>query len=76
MTHCKTNPKFDFHKYMIRALEDDFKIVVGISWYLWLFVVIFLLLNINGWHTYFWIAFIPVIVSTLIKLLPFYCSFS
>ncbi|XP_057436663.1 MLO-like protein 1 [Lotus japonicus] len=62
MTHCQSNPKFNFHKYMIRALEDDFKQVVGISWYLWLFVVIFLLLNINGWHTYFWIAFIPVIL--------------
>ncbi|KAK7352002.1 hypothetical protein VNO80_17416 [Phaseolus coccineus] len=62
MTHCRSNPKFNFHKYMIRALEDDFKKVVGISWYLWLFVVIFLLLNINGWHTYFWIAFIPVIL--------------
>ncbi|XWS58615.1 hypothetical protein CRYUN_Cryun08bG0049800 [Craigia yunnanensis] len=59
MTHCRGNPKFNFHKYMIRALEDDFKQVVGISWYLWLFVVIFLLLNVNGWHTYFWIAFIP-----------------
>ncbi|XP_054781045.1 MLO-like protein 1 isoform X2 [Prosopis cineraria] len=59
MTHCKSNLKFNFHKYMIRALEDDFKRVVGISWYLWIFVVIFLLLNINGWHTYFWIAFIP-----------------
>ncbi|KAK7409747.1 hypothetical protein VNO78_00032 [Psophocarpus tetragonolobus] len=62
MTHCRSNPKFNFHKYMIRALEDDFKQVVGISWYLWLFVVIFLLLNINGWHTYFWIAFIPFIL--------------
>ncbi|XP_020208319.1 MLO-like protein 1 [Cajanus cajan] len=62
MTHCRGNPKFNFHKYMIRALEDDFKKVVGISWYLWIFVVIFLLLNINGWHTYFWIAFIPVIL--------------
>ncbi|KAJ1399026.1 Mlo-related protein [Sesbania bispinosa] len=62
MTHCKSNPKFNFHKYMIRALEDDFKQVVGISWYLWLFVVIFLLLNINGWHTYFWIAFMPFIL--------------
>ncbi|KAK7310550.1 hypothetical protein RJT34_08122 [Clitoria ternatea] len=62
MTHCKSNPKFNFHKYMIRALEDDFKQVVGISWYLWLFVVIFLLLNINGWHTYFWIAFVPFIL--------------
>ncbi|KAJ0956794.1 hypothetical protein HanPSC8_Chr01g0019671 [Helianthus annuus] len=29
-THCKANPKFNFHKYMIRALEDDFKKVVGI----------------------------------------------
>ncbi|XP_020534428.2 MLO-like protein 1 isoform X3 [Jatropha curcas] len=58
-THCKTNPKFNFHAYMVRALEDDFKTVVGISWYLWIFVIIFLLLNVNGWHTYFWIAFIP-----------------
>ncbi|XP_023513455.1 MLO-like protein 1 [Cucurbita pepo subsp. pepo] len=62
MTHCRGNPKFNFHKYMIRALEDDFKHVVGISWYLWIFVVVFLLLNINGWHTYFWIAFIPLIL--------------
>ncbi|XP_050363358.1 MLO-like protein 1 [Argentina anserina] len=58
-THCKANPKFNFHKYMIRALEDDFRRVVGISWYLWVFVVIFLLLNVNGWHTYFWVAFLP-----------------
>ncbi|XP_004290767.1 PREDICTED: MLO-like protein 1-like isoform 2 [Fragaria vesca subsp. vesca] len=58
-THCKSNPKFNFHNYMIRALEDDFRRVVGISWYLWVFVVIFLLLNVNGWHTYFWVAFLP-----------------
>ncbi|KAD0221976.1 hypothetical protein R6Q59_026826 [Mikania micrantha] len=59
-THCRSNPKFNFHKYMIRALEDDFKKVVGISWYLWVFVVMFLLLNINGLHVYFWIAFLPL----------------
>lgn len=62
MTHCRSNPKFDFHKYMVRALEADFKKVVGISWYLWIFVVAFLLLNVGGWHTYFWIAFIPLIL--------------
>nr|KJB44399.1 hypothetical protein B456_007G250700 [Gossypium raimondii] len=62
MTHCRGNPKFNFHKYMIRALEDDFKEVVGISWYLWGFVIVFLLLNVHGWHTYFWIAFIPFIL--------------
>ncbi|KAL9259591.1 MLO-like protein [Drosera capensis] len=59
MTHCKGNTKFNFHKYMIRALEDDFKRIVGISWYLWLFAIVFLLLNVNGWHMYFWMAFIP-----------------
>ncbi|KAF6137524.1 hypothetical protein GIB67_031803 [Kingdonia uniflora] len=62
MTHCRGNPNFNFHKYMIRALEADFKKVVGISWYLWIFVVIFLLLNVDGWHTYFWIAFVPLIL--------------
>ncbi|GMY33004.1 MLO-like protein 1 isoform X2 [Fagus crenata] len=62
MTHCKGNPQFNFHKYMIRAFEADFRKVVGISWYLWLFVVIFLLLNVSGLHAYFWIAFIPFVL--------------
>ncbi|XP_051227521.1 MLO-like protein 1 isoform X2 [Lolium perenne] len=62
MTHCRGNPKFHFHRYMVRALEADFKKVVGIRWYLWIFVVIFMLLNVNGLHTYFWISFIPLIL--------------
>ncbi|KAJ0035940.1 hypothetical protein Pint_26487 [Pistacia integerrima] len=62
MTHCRGNPKFNFHNYLMRTLEADFKKVVGISWYLWLFVVFFLLLNVYGWHTYFWIAFVPFIL--------------
>lgn len=60
MTHCRTNQTFDFHRYMVRALEADFKKVVGISWYLWIFVVVFLMLNVERWHSYFWIAFIPL----------------
>ncbi|KAG6478179.1 MLO-like protein 1 isoform X2 [Zingiber officinale] len=62
MTHCKGNPKFNFYKYMIRVLESDFKKVVGISWYLWIFVMVFLLLDIAGWNAYFWISFIPLIL--------------
>ncbi|KAI3851537.1 hypothetical protein MKX03_012028 [Papaver bracteatum] len=30
------------------------------NWYLWIFVVVFLLLNVKGWNTYFWIAFVPL----------------
>ncbi|XP_057781219.1 MLO-like protein 1 [Salvia miltiorrhiza] len=60
--HYRDNPKFNFYKYMVRALETDFKRVVGISWYLWILVVLFLLLNVHGWHAYFWIAFLPLIL--------------
>jgi hypothetical protein len=28
--HCPSKPDFDFHKYMMRALEHEFKRVVGI----------------------------------------------
>ncbi|KAL1320509.1 hypothetical protein HN51_065189 [Arachis hypogaea] len=64
--HCPRKPQFDFHNYMVRTLEVDFRRIVGISWYLWLFVVLFLLLNIAGWHTYFWLAFLPVIILLLV----------
>ncbi|KAL9274556.1 MLO-like protein [Drosera capensis] len=30
LTHCPTNHGFDFHKYMMRTLEVDFKKVVGL----------------------------------------------
>ncbi|XP_047330618.1 MLO-like protein 13 isoform X2 [Impatiens glandulifera] len=65
-THCPGKPDFDFHKYILRTLEIDFKKIVGISWYLWLFVVLFLLVNLAGWHTYFWLAFLPLVLVLLV----------
>nr|XP_025880424.1 MLO-like protein 13 isoform X2 [Oryza sativa Japonica Group] len=64
MEHFRGHPKFNFYDYMIKALEKDYKRVVGIKWYLWIFVMIFLLLNITGWHSYFWISLIPLVVSS------------
>nr|ACN85224.1 Mlo family protein [Oryza punctata] len=66
LKHFPSHPDFNFHKYMVRALEHDFKRVVGISWYMWLFVILFLLLNINGWHTYFWLAFLPLFLLLVV----------
>ncbi|CAM6026264.1 unnamed protein product [Sphagnum balticum] len=62
----KLGMTYNFHGYIRRTMEDDFKVVVGISGYLWAFVVIFLLLNVDGWYTYFWIAFIPFILILLV----------
>ncbi|KAL0364936.1 UNVERIFIED_CONTAM: MLO-like protein 13 [Sesamum angustifolium] len=64
--NCPSNPNYDFHKYMLRTLEQDFKKIIGISWYLWLFVVIFLLLNIAGWHAYFWLSFLPLALLLIV----------
>ncbi|KAL2633218.1 hypothetical protein R1flu_004697 [Riccia fluitans] len=57
---------FNFRDYVIRSMEMDFKSVIGISWWLWAFVVLFLLLNVYGWYTYFWAAFIPTLLILII----------
>ncbi|GLJ39964.1 hypothetical protein SUGI_0817620 [Cryptomeria japonica] len=64
--HLAPNSKFNFRKYISRSLEDDFKVVVGISPPLWVFAVIFLLLNVEGWQAYFWLSFIPLIIVLLV----------
>uniref|UniRef100_A0A8I6Y7A4 MLO-like protein n=1 Tax=Hordeum vulgare subsp. vulgare TaxID=112509 RepID=A0A8I6Y7A4_HORVV len=64
MKHC--NPTFNFYNYMIRALEADFKKVVGVSWYLWAMLMIFLLLNVQGWYVYIWISLGPFIMLLLV----------
>ncbi|RCV33794.1 hypothetical protein SETIT_7G111000v2 [Setaria italica] len=66
MEHFRGHPKFNFYDYMIKALDKDFKRVVGIKWYYWIFVMIFLLVNITGWHSYFWISLVPLSLLLLI----------
>uniref|UniRef100_A0A0D9VH74 MLO-like protein n=1 Tax=Leersia perrieri TaxID=77586 RepID=A0A0D9VH74_9ORYZ len=48
MKHCRGNPKFNFYKYMIRALEVDFKKVVGWYIYIWISTVPFIMLLVVG----------------------------
>ncbi|XP_022957519.1 MLO-like protein 12 isoform X1 [Cucurbita moschata] len=58
--------KFDFHKYISRSLEDDFKVVVGISPAMWIFAVFLILTNTNGWYSYLWMPFISLIIILLV----------
>ncbi|XP_062100576.1 MLO protein homolog 1-like [Humulus lupulus] len=64
--HFAPNTKFDFCKYIKRSMEDDFKMVVGISIPLWIFAVVFLLLNVYKWYTLTWLSFAPVIIVLLV----------
>ncbi|KAK2373307.1 Seven transmembrane MLO family protein [Trifolium repens] len=60
--HLAPGSKFNFQKYIKRSLEDDFKVVVGVSPVLWASAVVFLLLNIDGWRTPLWAFLIPIII--------------
>ncbi|XVF74078.1 hypothetical protein PTKIN_Ptkin13bG0032200 [Pterospermum kingtungense] len=58
--HLAPGTKFDFQQYIRRSLEDDFKVVVGISPLLWASAVFFLLMDVNGWHAMFFLSMIPL----------------
>ncbi|XP_057516988.1 MLO-like protein 8 [Amaranthus tricolor] len=60
--HLAPGSKFDFQKYIKRSLEDDYKVVVGISPLLWGSAVLFLLLNVDRWDAMVWLSFLPPIV--------------
>ncbi|KAK7352747.1 hypothetical protein VNO80_18175 [Phaseolus coccineus] len=62
VVHLAPGSKFNFQKYIKRSLEDDFKVVVGLSPVLWASFVVFLLLNVNGLHAMFWASLIPVVI--------------
>ncbi|TXG69621.1 hypothetical protein EZV62_004556 [Acer yangbiense] len=66
MNHCRGNPKFDFHKYMMRVFEADFKKVVGIRLVTGIFGCLWSFSCCSmftvSWHAYFYISFIPFIL--------------
>ncbi|KAJ0774257.1 hypothetical protein HanOQP8_Chr03g0109471 [Helianthus annuus] len=47
MNHNLTS-KYDFHSYMIRSMEEEFRSIVGLSGPLWGWVVAFMLFNVKG----------------------------
>ncbi|XP_042455360.1 MLO protein homolog 1-like [Zingiber officinale] len=64
--HLSPNSNFNFHKYIKRSLEDDFKVVVGISPPLWILAIFILLLDINGYYTLATVSFVPLLVLLLV----------
>ncbi|KAF5205362.1 Mlo-like protein [Thalictrum thalictroides] len=57
---------FDFQKYIKRSLEDDFKIVVGISPIMWFFSILFIMANTHGVFSYLWLPFMPLVIILLV----------
>ncbi|XP_026454916.1 MLO-like protein 4 [Papaver somniferum] len=66
VTNHKLPLSYDFHKYMVRSMEDEFHGIVGISWPLWGYAILCIFVNIHGLNIYFWLSFIPVILVMLV----------
>lgn len=66
ITEHKLPLSYDFHKYMVRSMEDEFHGILGISWPLWIYTIVCIFVNIHGLNIYFWLSFIPAILVMLI----------
>ncbi|KAM1307097.1 hypothetical protein FF1_009462 [Malus domestica] len=62
----QSQTKFDFQKYINRSLEEDFKVVVGISPTIWLFAVLILMSNTHGSRSYLWLPFVPLVMILMV----------
>ncbi|KAK4402050.1 MLO-like protein 4 [Sesamum angolense] len=52
---------YDFHNYMLRSMEEEFRDIVGISIPLWIFAITCIVLGFHGTNIYFWVSFLPAI---------------
>lgn len=66
ITNHRLRLTYDFHSYMVRTMEDEFKEIVGISWELWGYAIICMFFNLHGLNFYFWISWIPAILILLL----------
>ncbi|PNX89534.1 MLO-like protein 4-like, partial [Trifolium pratense] len=48
ITEHRLSLSYDFHKYMVRSMEDEFHAILGISWPLWVYTIVCIFVNIHG----------------------------
>ncbi|XVE82472.1 hypothetical protein DITRI_Ditri16bG0007400 [Diplodiscus trichospermus] len=57
---------YDFHNYMVRSMEEEFRDIVGISVPFWIYCILCVFLDFHGTHIYFWLSFLPAILILVI----------
>ncbi|XP_042026028.1 MLO-like protein 4 isoform X1 [Salvia splendens] len=57
---------YDFHNYMLRSMEEEFRDIVGISIPLWIFAITCIVLGFHGTNIYFWLSFLPTVLILLL----------
>ncbi|CAL5188161.1 unnamed protein product [Lathyrus oleraceus] len=57
---------YDFHNYMLRSMDEEFRDIVGVSVLLWVYAICCIFLNFHGHNFYFWLSFVPAILILII----------
>ncbi|PNT11958.2 hypothetical protein POPTR_011G059200v4 [Populus trichocarpa] len=66
MAHFDQDNSFDFQKYIRRALDKDFGVLVGISFWMWMFSISFIFFNAHKFYSHYWLPFIPLLMLLLV----------
>ncbi|KAK4399165.1 MLO-like protein 12 [Sesamum angolense] len=64
--HFAEGSNFDFQKYLKRAFEKEFEVVVGMRLWIWIFSVLFIFFNAYVFHNYAWLPFIPLLMLLVV----------
>ncbi|KAK7367282.1 hypothetical protein VNO80_09291 [Phaseolus coccineus] len=57
---------YDFHNYMLRSMDEEFRDIVGVSVLLWVYAICCIFLNFHGSNFYFWLSFVPAVLILII----------
>ncbi|KAL4585646.1 hypothetical protein LXL04_010269 [Taraxacum kok-saghyz] len=64
--HFDEGTTFDFQKYLRKALEKDFGVVVGVSPWIWVFSMIFIFLSADEFKYSYWLPLMPLVVLLVV----------
>ncbi|XP_020247613.1 MLO-like protein 12 [Asparagus officinalis] len=66
--HFDTDSNYDFHKFLRRSIDHDFKAVARIGIWVWTYAVMFIFLNAHGFLNHYWAPMIPLAILLIVGM--------
>ncbi|KAK8706516.1 hypothetical protein V6N13_050078 [Hibiscus sabdariffa] len=66
MANVVEGSSFNFQKFLGRAFDYDFKQVVEIRFWIWIFCLVFIFFNAHGFYNHYWLPFLPLVIILLV----------
>ncbi|XWS54121.1 hypothetical protein CRYUN_Cryun10bG0061300 [Craigia yunnanensis] len=66
MANVAEGSNFNFQKFLERAFDHDFRQVVGIRFWIWIFCLLFIFFNAHGFFNHYWLPFLPLVIILIV----------